>query len=168
MTMETASAAVKALRQALKLEQAGQRFYRQAAARTVDPKGAAMFASLVEDEAMHERIIQRQIDSLAQGEGWTIPSGVGQVQADLDAPLFPKGQVDLEKAVRPDASDLEALLFALKIENDSFTLYVEQAKAAQDASARRMYEYLVDAERTHFNLLMLNYESLNTMGGWAD
>jgi rubrerythrin len=166
--MGTASAAVKALQQALKLEQDGQRFYRQAAAHTADPKGAAMFNSLVEDEVMHEQIIQRQIDSLAQGKGWTVPSGMGQVQADLDAPLFPKGKVDLEKAVRSDASELEALLFALKIENDSFTLYLKQAKAAQDAIARSMYEYLVDAERTHFNLLMLNYESLTTMGGWAD
>ena len=61
-----------------------------------------------------------------------------------------------------------ALLFAIGMENDSFNLYTEQAKMAQDASARQVYEFLVDAERTHFNLLMLNYERLSTTGHWDD
>lgn len=160
-------AAVRALEQALQLEQSGQRFYREAAERTIDEKGAKMFLSLVDDEVMHEQIIQRQLEALSKGEGWVLPEGIGGVEADLDTPLFPKGKIELEKAIRPDASDLDALLFALKIENDSFSLYVEQAKAAVDPNAKRMYGYLVDAERTHFNLLMLNYESLSSMGGWA-
>ena len=54
-----------------------------------------------------------------------------------------------------------------KIENDSFNLYTEQAKAATDPNAKSLYEYLVDAERTHFNLLMLNYESLSSVGSFV-
>jgi rubrerythrin len=54
-----------------------------------------------------------------------------------------------------------------KVGNDGSNLYAEQAQAAQDPNAKRMYEYLVDAERTHFNLLMLNYESLSSKAGWA-
>ena len=96
-----------------------------------------------------------------------MPKDASGVQADLVTPLFPEGKLELEKAIQPDASDLDALLFALKIENDSFNLYAEQAQAAQDPNARSLYEYLVDAERTHFNLLMLNYESLNSRAGWV-
>ena len=162
------SAALQALEQALGLERDGHRFYVQAAERTVDPKGAQMFRSLAEDEVMHERMIQRQIDSLSAGQGWALPQGVGQVQADLETPLFPQGKVELERAIRPDASDLDALLFGLKIENDSFNLYVEQAGQADDPKAKQMYEYLVQAERTHFDLLMLNYESLSSNAGWVD
>jgi rubrerythrin len=160
-------ATVEALQKALKLEQSGKKFYSEAAARTVDPKGKEMFHSLANDEVLHARMIQREIDALAAGEGWQVPEAAAGGQVDLDTPLFPQGKQDIAEAVRPDASDLDALLFALKIESDSFDLYVEQAKAATDPNAKKMYEYLVDAERTHFNLLMLNYESLSSSGSFA-
>jgi len=160
-------AAIKALQRALELEKSGQAFYTQAAARTADPKGKEMFSSLADDEVMHAEVIQRQVDALAEGKGWIVPEGIETVKADLESPLFPASQVDLERAVQPDASDLDALLFALKIENDSFNLYAEQARAATDPNARHLYEYLADAERTHFNLLMLNYEGLSSAGGFA-
>jgi rubrerythrin len=161
------SAALKALKQALELEQQGYQFYEQAAERTADPKGSAMFRSLAGDEVMHRQVIARQIEALDAGQGWILPEDASEVQADLVTPLFPEGELELEKAIQPDASDLDALLFALKIENDSFNLYAEQAQAAQDPNARSLYEYLVDAERTHFDLLMLNYESLNSKAGWV-
>jgi len=167
MTVES-NAALSALKQALELEQKGYEFYQQAAKRTADPKGATMFRSLADDEATHRRVIQRQIDALTKGQGWLRLTEVGDVKADLHTLLFPAGKLELEKAIRPDASDLDALLFALKIENDSFDLYATQAKANQDPNARRTFEFLTDAERSHFNLLMLNYESLSSLGGWVD
>jgi len=161
------SAAVTALQQALELERSGYRFYTGAAERTVDPKGSEMFRSLAGDEMLHEQIIKRQIDALGQDRGWVLPEGAQDIKVDLAAPLFPEGKVELDKAIQPDASDVEALLFALKIENDSFDLYTKQAKAAQDPDAKRLYGYLVDAERTHFNLVMLNYESIVANAGWV-
>jgi rubrerythrin len=157
-----------ALKQALELEKKGLTFYQQAAKRTADPKGAAMFRSLADDEVIHQRMIQRQIDALTGGQDWLDFQEIGDIKADLQTPLFPAGRLELEKAIRPDASDTDALLFALKIENDSFDLYAKQAKASQDLNARRMFGFLADAERTHFNLLMLNYESLSSRGGWVD
>ena len=162
------NAALAALNKALGLERRGRSFYLEAADRTADPRGTGMFRSLADDEVLHADMIQRQIDALTQGEGWALPGGVVEVDADLETPLFPKGKQELEKAIRPDASDLEALWFALKIENDSFELYAQQAKTVTDPNAKRMYEYLADAERSHFNLLMLNYESISSMGGWVD
>ena len=166
MTLDN-NAAVTALQQALELERTGYRFYTEAAERTQDAKGSEMFRSLASDEGMHRQYIERQIDALSADEGWVLPEGIKDVEVDLAAPLFPEGKIDLQKAIQPDASDLDALLFALKIENDSFDLYTKQAKAAQDPNAKRLYEYLVDAERTHFNLLMLNYESLSSNAGWV-
>ena len=160
------SDAVMALKKALKLEQEGESFYREAADRTVDPKGKAMYASLAGDEVLHARIIQREMDALAEGKGWqATESAEGEV--DLESPLFPQGKVAFEDAVRSDASDLDALLFELKIENDSYSIYLEQAKAATDAKAKQFYEFLVGAERTHFNLLMTNYESLSQSGSFV-
>ena len=166
MTTDT-KAALTVLQQALELEQRGYEFYVLAAARTVDSTGKAMLLSLADDEVLHQKAIQRQIDSLGQGGGWALPEDLPTVDADLSSPLFPAGKVELQKAIQPDASDLDALLFALKIENDSFALYAEQAKQATDPNAKRLYMYLVDAERAHFNMLMNNYESLNSNAGWV-
>jgi rubrerythrin len=161
------NAATVALEKALELEQQGLAFYTGAAERTVNETGKEMYRSLADDEVLHARMIQRQLDALAGGEGWQAPGVTAEGEVDLDSPLFPEGKEGLAEAVRPDASDRDALLFALKIENDSFALYQEQAKTASDLNAKQMFEYLAAAERTHFNLLMSNFESLERYGGWV-
>ena len=185
-------AALTALHQAIELEVKGQRFYLEAAECTTNPKGAQMFRSLADDEVIHERILRRQLDALTQGEGWVpvlspalsedfgelsravegtvegLPEGVAEVTTDLAALIFPQSEKVCEETLRPDESDLDALLFALQIENDSFNLYREMAEKTEDPNGKRMYEHLAGAERGHFELLMLNYEHLSTTGGWAE
>jgi rubrerythrin len=174
--MSTANkAALVALNQAIELEVKGQRFYLEAAECTVNPKGAEMFSSLADDEVIHERILRRQLDALTQGEGWVpvlsvvegLPEGIAEVTADLADLIFPEGEKVCEETLRPDESDLDALLFALQIENQSFNLYRELAQTTEDPNGKRMYEYLAKAERGHFEQLMLNYEHLSTVGSWA-
>lgn len=158
--------ALDVLKKALKLEQDGRAFYVQAAERTVDPKGKAMFASLADDEVKHAGMIERQIAALTEGKDW-VPIDLVAQNVDLEPSLFPQGREAFEKAVAADSNELEALAFALKIENDSYELYAKMAVMADDLNARQMYTYLAGAERTHFNLLMNNYESLSALGGWV-
>lgn len=175
MNTET-NTALTALNQAIELEIEGQRFYLEAAERTSNPRGAEMFRSLADDEVIHERILRRQLEALGEGKGWMpvlsmvegLPEGVAEVTSDLTAPLFPEGEEVFQKAVRPDASDVDALLFGLQIENESFNLYRKLAQTTDDPNGKRMYEYLADAERGHFEQLMLNYEHLSTVGSWAE
>ena len=116
--------ALTALQRAIELEEKGQEFYRQAAERTTNPKGAEMFRSLADDEVLHERILRRQLEALGEGKGWVLPEGVAEATPDLPASLFPEGGEALREVVRPDASDEDALLFALQIENEAFNLYL--------------------------------------------
>lgn len=157
-----------ALNQAIELEVKGQRFYLEAAECTTDPRGEEMFRSLADDEVIHERILRHQLDALTQGEGWVLPEGVAEVTANLADLIFPQSENVCEETLRPDESDLDALLFALQIENKSFELYREMAEKTEDPNGKRMYEYLADAERGHFERLMLNYEYLSTTGSWAE
>ena len=168
MSNKPANPALAALHQAIEIEVKGQEFYTKAAERTSNPKGAAMFRSLAADEVLHERILRRQLEALKRGESWIAPPGVAEVQADLSTPLFPEGEEEFQKAVHPEDSDLDALLFALQIENESYNLYRELAQATEDPNGRRMYEYLAAAERGHFDQLMLSYEHLLATGSWAD
>jgi len=160
--------ALKVLEEAKCLEQEGQAFYGKAAERITSKKGREMFLSLVKDEVMHERLIQRQIDALASAGNWVELSQAQGAKCDLSQPIFPKGREGLAKAVKADATDTEALIVALEMENNSFELYKRAAETAQDPAARQMYEFLASQERVHFDLLMANYESMVQLGGWAD
>lgn len=167
--MSTVSnAALTALNQAIELEVEGQRFYLEAAECTTNHKGAEMLRSLADDEVIHERILRRQINALNQGESWVLPEGVAEVTTDLAALVFPEREKVCKETVQPDDSDLDALLFALQIENKSFNLYRDLVQTTDDPNGKRMYAYLAEAERGHFERLMLNYEHLSTVGSWAE
>jgi rubrerythrin len=157
---------LNALNEALCNENEGRAFYLQAAGRTVDSKGAEMFRSLADDSALHAGIIEHQIEAIQEGEAWSLPECVLDCTADLEQALYPRG-AEIEQAIRADATETDALLLAIKIENDSFDLYSRHASEASDADARRFYEYLAEEARAHFNLLMLNYESVSGRGGWV-
>ena len=59
--------ALKALSQALRLEQEGRAFYLQAAEETLDEKGRSMFLSLAADEERHAEMVQRQLREIEGG-----------------------------------------------------------------------------------------------------
>jgi len=159
---------LKALEMAMQLERDGQDFYKKAAARTKSERGRAMFLSLADDEVLHLRILERQCNSLTENQCFVRLAEVGAVSADWDAPIFPKDAGLFEKAVRGDASDIDALLYAIQAENKSFELYRKLAKETDDPTGQAMFRWLASVERGHFNQLMLNYESLLSSGSWAN
>jgi rubrerythrin len=116
---------------------------------------------------MHERLIQRQIDSLASKGKWGQLTEAQGAACDLNKDIFPQGRAGLEKAVKGDTGDIDALIMAMEYETKSYDKYRQDAKAAADPAARRMYEFLASQERTHFDLLMANYEAMVHYGGWA-
>ncbi len=159
---------LKALEEGKQLEQEGLAFYRGAAERTKSEKGKEVFRSLSQDEAMHQRLIQRQIDHLsAEGKWLEMPEAKGE-KVDLSESIFPQGREGLEKAIKADTSEIEALIWALEFEVKGYDMYRRAAQAATDAAGQEMYEFLATQERAHFDLLMTNYESIVHYGGWAE
>jgi rubrerythrin len=165
--MDQKDVALHALEKAIRIERDGHRFYLQAAERTTDQRGKEIFLSLAHAEEEHLRIVEKQYDALSKGKGW-LALGTTTGEVDLGRPLFPPGREALEKRVRPDDSDLDALLLALGFENDSYELYRKGYAEADDPQGKAMYEYLADMEREHFETLMRNYEHLSRTGSWLE
>ncbi len=163
--MDQEDVALHALEKAIRIEKDGCQFYLKAAERTTDQRGKEIFLSLAHDEEEHLRIVEKQHDSLSKGRGWlALTEAAGEV--DLERPLFPPGREALEEMVRPDDSDLDALLLALGFENDSYELYRKGYAETEDPQGKAIYEYLADMEREHFETLMRNYEHLSRTGSW--
>jgi rubrerythrin len=165
--MQENTVALQALLQAKGLEQDGYKFYTEAAERTTDPHGRGMFLSLADDEKLHLRIVQDQYEALSAGRGWSSFSEALELKpVDVDKPLFPPEKEAIEKAVAPDASDTEALLFAIQKENESYELYRKAATETDNPVGKDMYQRLASYEHVHFDILMLNYEHLVSTGSW--
>ncbi len=163
--MDQKDVALHSLEKAIRIEKDGRRFYLQAAERTNDQRGKEMFLSLAQAEEEHLHIVEKEYDSLSKGRGWlALAEATGEV--DLERPPFPPKREALEKMVRPDDSDLDALLLALGFENDSYELYRQGYTETDDPQGKAMYEYLADMEREHFETLMRNYEYLSRTGSW--
>ena len=159
--------ALGALSQALKLEREGREFYIKAAGMSFDDKGKAMFLSLADDEQKHADMIARQLHSI-EGGGVYVLLPLGNVPGiDLEAKLFPPDPRKIEKRIGPEPTEIDALHVALEMEIKSYDLYRLAARGATDEAGRQMYQWLTSAEMTHFNLLMLNYESIASGGGWV-
>ncbi|MGB9592306.1 MAG: ferritin family protein [Anaerolineae bacterium] len=160
--------ALRALEEAKCLEQEGQEFYHNAAQRMENIKAKETFLSLAEDEAMHQRLIQRQIDSLTANGQWVALPETKGAKCDLSQDIFPQGRAGLRKVVKADPTEAEVLITALEFETKSYDKYRRAAETETDTAAREMYEFLAGQERLHFDLLMTKYESLVHYGGWAD
>ncbi|MCR4408445.1 MAG: hypothetical protein NUW24_16250 [Anaerolineae bacterium] len=110
--------------------------------------------------------MQRQYESLSEGKGWVEVAKAPEKTLDIEKPIIPPDKKTLEKHIRADASDIDALHFALEFENDAYNLYRKAARETTDSAGQAMYEWLTQQELDHFNLLMLNYDSLATSGHW--
>ena len=149
---------LEALNDALCREQEGHEFYLKAAEHTENPLGAAMFRNLADVASVQVELLETQIEALTQNNTWMLPECVLECEFDLDTPPYPRDRIAFEREIRPDASDTDAILFALQAENNHYSTYAQQAKTSANADARRFYTYLAEQSRTRMDLLMLNYE----------
>jgi len=164
--MKKSTIALEPLRQAMRLEQEGHRFYLEAAERVADSRGAEMFRSLARDEELHLRTIRRQYEALSEGKGWVAVAEKPERPIDLDKPLLPPDKETLERTIKAETGAVEVLHFALEFENNVYNLYRKAAAETTDPTGKAMYEWLSGQELEHFNLLMLNYEYLARSGHW--
>ncbi len=152
-------AARQLLERALCLEVDGEAFYRQAAAATSDPGGRTMFLELAAQEADHQAIIRRQAESLQASGRWAPDERLLGAECNLGQSLFPQGAARA-RGGGPRANEIEALWLALEKESESYELYRQGALGASDDVARALYQYLMAAERDHFEMLMASYEAI--------
>jgi len=150
---------IDVLAQALKLEIDGQEFYNKMAELLDDADSKALFKQLAADEIDHYNYIKRQYEALLGGKGWAaIPEMDLVASVDAVSLVFPVGE-NIPQSLVDNPTEEDALLFGLKIENDSFSLYQNSAKQATDPEAKKMLTQLAAAEQRHFEVLMQRYES---------
>lgn len=178
--MSKANAALAILRRAVENERQGYHFYREAVARTADPRGREMFDSLGRDETRHLRLLLVEHQSLEKGEGWIDPQEAmeREIEFDVSQPLFPEEEMALAAFPWDQASerewdelqaDLAVLKFGMEMEEQFYEMYrAARDAAAPDSSAARAYQFLMTEENHHFKLLQEAHNYLDAHEVWWD
>ena len=160
------------IRQAIQNEVAGQRFYSDAALHCIDPWAKEIFSALAQDEDDHTRLLLAQHESLATEGRWLDHQGAMNIQAQtditnltfLDEPgggeLFPSSR-PASQAVDRQGDDLDALAFGIEMERAAINLYSRAASETDDPVATQAYDFLVQEETRHLDLLRERWERLS-------
>ncbi|GAB4403342.1 MAG: hypothetical protein Kow00123_14360 [Anaerolineales bacterium] len=152
------------LRQGMINEIRGRAFYLEAAKRSAHPAGAKMFTSLAHDEEGHLQVLQQQYQAITKKGQWlTLEDARKGTEPPPELNLFPEGT---GKDLPDDADDLKALELAMGFEKRGYELYKRAAESSQDLTAKAMYEFLVQEESRHYDLLQNSYHYLKDKGLW--
>ena len=152
------------LRQGMINEIRGHAFYLEAAKRSKDAAGAKMFQSLAHDEETHLQVLQQQYQAITKKGQWlTLEDAKKATEPPPKLSLFPEKAKNLLPA---GADDLKALELAMGFEKRGYDLYKSAAATSADLTAKAMYEFLVQEEGRHYELLQNTHHYLKDKGFW--
>ncbi|MHB8173264.1 MAG: ferritin-like domain-containing protein, partial [Nitrospirota bacterium] len=120
---------------AIKMEEEGYDFYKQAESRTKNKFGKTMFSLLAEYEVHHKALLER------------LKKNILPATADLDIPLpkerlksvFAEARKNIGVAVPPTTDDIKALTFGMEKEKESYRMYESAAKGADNPAVKSMF-----------------------------
>lgn len=154
----------ESIRMAIDMERSGRAFYLQAAEKTAQPTGKAVFSRLANEEALHLLTFERMLDKNAQLAEWR-----EWLKAFPDHQPLPIFGEKARQAIRNDAMDeLQALRVAMQQEREAINFYGGIATSAQEEAVAGIFRFVSEQEVYHYDLLQAEYDSLTQSGFWFD
>jgi len=141
------------VRFAIRIEEDGELFYREAARLTEDGEAKALFSRLADEEVGHRKIFQTISENL--GEYAPPETYDGEYMAYLRDHIDGKAvfREDLKGSLKAHlGSVLTAIDFAIGRETDSI-LYYQEARVFVPGRQQGVVDRIIEEERKHFILL---------------
>ncbi len=149
-----------AIEKARKLEIDGAEYYSRVADECSVEMGKYMFRSFADDEKRHLRIIE----DVAKGMGVDIDSM--PMPRDEIRTIFSHADEHVSQQVIATADEKEAVRVAMNMETESFKLYDEAAKAADDEQVEKLFSRLAREENQHYEMLENTLDYLDSNEKW--
>jgi len=151
---------VTAVEFAIKMELDGEKYYLEQAAKTEHSGLRAVFHLLAAEERAHADHLERyQAKKEYELQGSTVPERVKGVFAQEE-------DLRVEFKARPDVID--AYKLALAKEKESIDLYEKMGAEADSAGEKRLFEFLVEQEKLHYNMFQDLIEHVIKAEQWVE
>ncbi len=154
----------ESIRMAIDLEKKGRSFYLEAAAKSVNPTGKAIFTRLADEEALHLLTFERMLDQSASLTKWR--EWVTAYPEHPPIPLFDENAVRSSK--KASADELQALRIAMRQESEAMHYYGSIAGMAEEEEVRKIFDFVRQQEVYHYDLLQAEYDAITQSGFWFD
>ncbi|MCK4251514.1 ferritin family protein [candidate division WOR-3 bacterium] len=134
---------------AIRIEENGEKFYRQMVQKFDEPKIKELFSFLVDEEIKHKKIYEEMVSKIEKYEPFeTFPGEYfAYLRAYADKIIFTQEEFDEEIARIKDIN--AALDYAINAELDSI-LYYQEIKNLVSENQRSTIDKIIEEERRHF------------------
>ncbi len=157
------------LQQARQIEKDGEEYYHQAAEQSSHPVAKHTFVSLAEQEKLHAKYFETFYEVMTQERSWP-PRGTVELEeftvCEMARDIFQQARAELAAGVPPSADLHELYAEAMEIERKSIAFYHQQAQEVADDSQKEFFEFLVEQEKGHLELLANTQKFLDDPAHW--
>ena len=144
------------LKQAIKGEQDGSKFYGSLAERATNPEAKRKLLDLAKDEARHEATLVKLYKNLHHEEIGTLPKeGIGVLEKYFG-----------DSKGRDRQSEVQLIDVAIETELAVTKFYKETMKTADNEELKKICQKLAEEEFAHFELLQAEKEALGGNYYW--
>ncbi len=143
----------EALSMAIEMEQEGRTFYLKTAEKTTDKMTKEVFEFLANEESKHIDAIKTFYDNVIAGTKSNYHEIIGGNTPEIAKKAIYNLFKGLSEKVPTDKPDIEAYGFARDFEKNGEKFYREAAQKAEDENVKLLFEFLVDEEVRHFEMI---------------
>jgi rubrerythrin len=150
------------IREAIKLEINGRKFFDHAAEVTHHPRGKKMFLHLAKEEVKHLETFGKLFSEILGGTDWK--NEIKPEDISGEAPLVEKLKESMKK--EEGKGEIEALRIGMELEQEAIDFFRKAADETDDPVAEKMFLEISEEEKFHYDLLQAQYDSVTGSGFW--
>jgi len=150
------------IKEAIRLEINGRKFFLHAADITEHEKGKKMFRFLADEEVKHLEVFGKLFSQILDGEDWK--KYVRDEELRGESPLVEKLKDRMKK--EEGKGEVEAIRVGMELEQDAIDFFGKAMFDAYDSNAKKIFREIAEEEKFHFDLLQAQYDSVTRSGFW--
>jgi len=155
------------IKESIKLEINGRKFFEHAAEVTNNELGKKMFQKLAQDEMGHINTFGQIFSSLIGSDDWKKfvteeeTRGTSAIIEELKARIA-------KEAKEKGAGELEAIRIGMELERKAIAFFEQSMKHTSDSTTNQIFIKISDEEKFHYDLLQAQYDNITNSGFWFD
>jgi rubrerythrin len=151
-----------AIKEAIRLEINGRKFFMHASDITEHEKGKKMFRFLADEEVKHIKVFEKLFSQILSSDDWK--KYIRDEELRGESPLVERLKERMKN--EEGKGEVEALRVGMELENSAIDFFSKASFGADDSTAKKIFREIGEEEKFHFDLLQAQYDSVTHSGFW--